>query len=140
VGFRFFDHTADVGLEVNASTVSALFEEAAVALSAVLSGSAPVEPRERVSVSLTACSVEQLLVDWLVELLGRFDIELWLAGSGRLVVEQRGDRWHLNGAVAGAPLDPHRQSTALPVKGITYHRLSVRQTADGWRATIVLDV
>jgi tRNA nucleotidyltransferase (CCA-adding enzyme) len=140
VGFRFFDHTADIGLVVSAPTVSALFEEAAVALTAVLSGSAPVDPSERVSVSLTACSVEQLLVDWLVELLGRFDIELWLTGSGQLLVEQRGDSWHLGGVIAGASLDPRGQTAALPVKGITYHRLSVRQTTDGWWATIVLDV
>ena len=40
----------------------------------------------------------------------------------------------------GEPLDLRRHPGALPVKGVTYHRLRVLQTADGWCATIVLDV
>ena len=138
--FRFFDHTADVGLELSAPTLPALFEEAALALSAVLSRSGRVEPRCHVSVSLTAPSLEQLLVDWLAELLGRFDVELWVTGGVEVTVDRGDVRCSLQALVAGEPLDLRRHPGALPVKGITYHRLSVLQTADGWCATIVLDV
>ena len=138
--FRFFDHTADVGLELSAPTLPALFEEAALALSAVLSRSGRVEPRCHVSVSLTAPSLEQLLVDWLAELLGRFDVELWVTGGVAVTVDRGDGRCSLQALVAGEPLDLRRHPGALPVKGITYHRLSVLQTADGWCATIVLDV
>ena len=138
--FRFFDHTADVGLELSAPTLPALFEEAALALSAVLSRSGRVEPRRHVSVSLTAPSLEQLLVDWLAELLGRFDVELWVTGGVEVTVDRGDGRCSLQALVAGEPLDRCRHPHALPVKGITYHRLSVLQTADGWCATIVLDV
>ena len=138
--FRFFDHTADVGLELSAPTLPALFEEAALALSAVLSRSGRVEPRCHVSVSLTAPSLEQLLVDWLAELLGRFDVELWVTGGVEVTVDRGDGRGSLQALVAGEPLDLRRHPGALPVKGITFHRLSVLQTADGWCATIVLDV
>ena len=140
VPFRFFDHTADVGLELSAPTLPALFEEAALALSAVLSRSGRVEPRRHVSVSLTAPSLEQLLVDWLAELLGRFDVELWVTGGVEVTVDRGDGRCSLQALVAGEPLDLRRHPGALPVKGITYHRLSVLQTDDGWCATIVLDV
>ena len=138
--FRFFDHTADVGLELSAPTLSALFEEAALGLSAVLSRAGRVEPRRRMSVSLTAPSIEQLLVDWLAELVGRFDVELWLTGVVEVTVDRGDGRCRLRALVAGEPLDTRRHPAALPVKGITYHRLSVRQTAEGWCATVVLDV
>ena len=138
--FRFFDHTADVGVELSAPTLSALFEEAALALSAVLSGSGRVDPRLRVSVSLTASSIEQLLVDWLAELLGRFDVELWLTGAVEVTVDCGDGRCSLQALVAGEPLDTRRYPSALPVKGITYHRLRVQQTAEGWCATVILDV
>ena len=138
--FRFFDHTADVGLELSAPTLSALFEEAALALSAVLSRSGRVEPRRQVAVALTAPSIEQLLVDWLTELLGRFDVELWLTGVVDVTVDRGHGRCSLHALVAGEPLDTRRHPAALPVKGITYHRLRVRQTADGWSAIVVLDV
>lgn len=138
--FRFFDHTADVGLELSAPTLPALFEEAALALSAVLCRSGRVEPRRHVSVSLTAPSLEQLLVDWLAELLGRFDVELWVTGGVEVTVDRGDECCSLQALVAGEPLDLRGHPGALPVKGITYHRLSVLQTADGWCATIVLDV
>ena len=140
VPFRFFDHTADVGLELRAPTLPALFEEAALALSAVLSRSGRVEPRRHVSVSLTASSLEQLLVDWLAELLGWFDVELWVTGGVEVTVDRGDGRYSLQALGAGEPLDLRRHPGALPVKGITFHRLSVLQTADGWCATIVLDV
>ena len=140
VPFHFFDHTADVGLELSAPTLPALFEEAALALSAVLSRSGRVEPRCHVSVSLTAPSLEQLLVDWLAELLGRFDVELWVTGGVEVTVDRGDGRCSLQALVAGEPLDLRRHPGALPVKGVTYHRLRVLQTADGWCATIVLDV
>ena len=137
VPFRFFDHTADVGLELSAPTLPALFEEAALALSAVLSRSGRVEPKRQVSISLTASSIEQLLVDWLA---GRFDVERWVTGVVEVTVDCGAGRCSLQALVAGEPLDLRRHPGALPVKGITYHRLSVQQTADGWCATVVLDV
>ncbi len=140
VPFRFFDHTADVGLELSAPTLSALFEEAALALTAVLSRSGRVEPRRQVSVSLTAPSIDQLLVDWLAELLGRFDIERWVTGVVEVTVDRGDKRCSLLALVAGEALDLRRHPGVLPVKGITYHRLSVQQTAAGWCATVVLDV
>ena len=140
MSFRFFDHTADVGLALSAPTLPALFEQGALALSAVLSGSERVERRRRVSVSLTAPSIEQMLVDWLAELLGRFDIEQWLTAGAQVTIDRDDGCCRLHALVTGEPLDPRRHPAALPVKGITYHRLSVRQTADGWRATVVLDV
>ena len=127
VPFRFFE-----------LSVPALFEEAALALSAVLSRSGRVEPKRQVSISLTASSIEQLLVDWLAELLGRFDVERWVTGVVEVTVDCGRD------AAACRRWSPASRSTsaagALPVKGITYHRLSVQQTADGWCATVVLDV
>ncbi len=138
--FRFFDHTADVGLELSAPTLSALFEEAALALSAVLSRSGRVEPRRQVAVALTAPSIEQLLVDWLAELLGRFDVELWLTGAVEVTVDRDDGRSSLQALVAGERLDTRRHPAAFPVKGVTYHRLCVRETAAGWSATVVLDV
>ena len=138
--FDFFDHTADVGFELSAPTLPALFEQAALALSAVLSGSGPIEPREQGAVSLSAPSIEQLLVDWLAELLGRFDIALWLTSGAQVTIDRDDGCCRLRAAVTGEPLDPRRHLGALPVKGITYHRLSVRRSSGGWRATVVLDV
>ena len=138
--FRFFDHTADVGLELSAASLPALFEQAALALSAVLSRSGRVEQRRQVTVALTAPSIEQLLVDWLTELSGRFDVELWLTGAAQVTIDRSDGRCSLQALVAGEPLDTRGHPAALPVKGVTYHRLSVRETAEGWCATVVLDV
>ncbi len=140
VPYRFVDHTADIGLEVHAPTLARLFEEAALALTSVLCGAGPVEPRRQLSVSLSAPSVEQLLVDWLTELIGRFDVEAWLTAGAEVTLTRDAGRCGLDALALGEALDPARHPAGLGVKGITYHRLSVRQTPEGWQATVVLDV
>jgi SHS2 domain-containing protein len=40
----------------------------------------------------------------------------------------------------GEPYEPGRHRLLTEVKAVTYHRLQVSHTADGWVATVLLDV
>jgi SHS2 domain-containing protein len=42
--------------------------------------------------------------------------------------------------VRGEPLDLERHSTRTDVKAVTYHQLSVRETAEGVVVTVFLDI
>ena len=138
---EFFDHTADIGARVVARSVDALFADAALALTTTLIDPSSVEPTLSRDVVLRAPDLGQLLVDWLSELVGWFDIDQFLARSARLTVRERGTEWSLEATVNGETLDASRHQIKVLVKGVTYHGLHVEQTADDeWQATVVFDI
>lgn len=140
MGFRFFDHTGDIGVDLEAPTLGGLFAAAAEAFTATLTELDTVQPRETHPVTLAAPSADLLLVEWLSELLYRFDVHRWLARSADLKVSPTGDRVQLEGSVTGEPFDPTRHPIHVLVKAVTYHGLHVTPTENGWTARVIFDI
>jgi SHS2 domain-containing protein len=132
-----FEHTADLGLRVRASSLDELFAEAARALfSVIVEDPTRVQPRDRHAIDLTGDDPAYLLFDWLNELLFRFD-------SGHLLFSKFEVQVRPNGLTAtawGEPLDPQRHPLDHEVKAITYHGLKLEQTPDGWLAEVIVDI
>ena len=138
---EFFDHTADVGARVVARSLDELFAEAAVALTSTITEASRVVGRSSWPVALRAPDLGQLLVDWLSELIGLFDVDGRLACAATVRVTQAEDGYQLDGTVQGEAFDPARHPLRVSVKGMTYHRLRVEHGDDGqWRATLVFDI
>jgi SHS2 domain-containing protein len=135
--FETFDHTADIGLRVTAATREELFIEAARGLTSLLvDNTQEIHPTVGEVVQLSADSLDDLLFDWLNELLFRFETRAMLFCQFDVrIVAQR-----LTGMVQGEPCDRSRHQLAHEVKAITYHGLSVEQSDTGWRAELVLDI
>ena len=134
---REIEHTADLGLEVEAPALPLLFERAGLAVLALMVELTTVEPRERVALALEADGLEELLHDWLQTLLVRFQVDGFAACE--LAVEEV-DARTIRGTAAGERIDPSRHRLYTELKGVTYHQLAVRRTDGGWWARIILDV
>ena len=140
MGYEVIEHTADVGLEVWAPELEALFSEAALGLMAVMgSGNGPALPPE--SVSLSSPDVEALLVDWLAEVLYLFEAKgLVVTDSDvRITPGAGGEDWTLEAEVGGGSVSGLVQD-GPGVKAVTYHALSVTRDDRGARARVYLDV
>lgn len=134
-----FDHTADLGLRIEAGDLSDLFRTAAKGLLDVVTADrSTIEPREVEEVELAADSPEQLLIDWLNELI--FRIETRHALYGRFDVEVSPDGRSLSGTIAGEPMDPDRHVLDHEVKAATHHGLFLRPHGDGWLAEVIVDI
>jgi SHS2 domain-containing protein len=140
MGYTFIDHTADVAADLTGSTPAQLFVFAAHALTDTLTDLARVRPVVTQSVTLESGSVEDLLVDWLNELLYRFEVQNLLISDATVSVRESGGRWHLDASIAGELFDPARHPARVLVKSATYHGLNVTQESGTWRARIVLDI
>ena len=70
MGYEILDHTADIGLRICADTLENLFAEAARGMNTILFSEniKNIEQHERVSVSLQAENLEELMHDWLAEI------------------------------------------------------------------------
>jgi SHS2 domain-containing protein len=135
--FEVFDHTADLGLRIHAPDLNALFADGGQALlSVIVSDSNTVEPRDRLTVRVAGTDLEYLFVDWLDELLFLFESKRFLASEFETQLDDTG----ISATVRGEPCDPARHALAHEVKAVTYHGLTVEQSADGWRAEVILDI
>ena len=135
--FEIFDHTADLGIRVEAETFEALLAEAARALTSVLvANPEAIEPVERLDLTIEGTEPENLLVDWLAELLYRFSAGHML--FCRFEITRRED--HVAARAWGETIDPARHQLDTEVKAITYHRLKVEPQAEGWLAEVIVDL
>ena len=135
--FQFLDHTGDI---VDAADPGALFADAARAFTETITDREALEADEIVEVSLSADGIDLLLVDWLSELVYRFDAEGWLARDVEVAVSEAEGEWTLRARLTGGRFDPERHEVRVLVKAVTYHALDVVQIGARWHARVVLDI
>ena len=113
------------------------FEQAALALTAVITDPETVRPREVINVTCEAPDDELLFVDWLNVLVYEMATRNML--FSRFEVHIDGQR--LKGKAWGEKVEITRHQPAVEVKGATYTALRVGQDASGeWLAQCVVDV
>lgn len=135
-GWEQFPHDADVGLRGFGPTVEAAFEQAALALTGIITD-AEIAPATKVEVVCEAPDIELLLAEWLNAIIYEMAVRSML--FGRFEVKIRGTR--LEGTMWGEPIDQTKHSPACEAKGATYTALRVAQGSDGlWSAGCVIDV
>jgi len=135
--WEHFPHQADVGVRGLGATLEQAFEQAALALTAVITDLAAVAPREMIRLSCEAPDAELLLVDWLNLLIYEMATRNMLFGRFEVHLEDN----RLEAQAWGEALEPTRHHPAVEVKGATYTALKVAQQPDGgWLAQCVVDV
>jgi tRNA nucleotidyltransferase (CCA-adding enzyme) len=132
-----FHHEADIGIRGTGRTREAAFEEAAMALTAVITDPDSVACRDTVTLDCEAPDPELLLVDWLNALV--FEMATRRMLFSRFHVELEGTRLHAT--ACGEAIDVERHQPAVEVKGATYTALQLLEDPPGtWRAQCVVDV
>jgi SHS2 domain-containing protein len=136
-GWEHLPHDADIGVRGFGPTLDSAFEEAAVALTAVVTDPAKVKSAQAVAISCAAADPEFLLVEWLNALVYEMATRNMLFGRFEVAIagqELRATAW-------GEPIDVMRHQPATEVKGATLTGLKVKRAADGlWTAECVVDV
>jgi SHS2 domain-containing protein len=134
--WEHFPHDADTGVRGLGRSVAEAFEQAARALSAVVT-QAEVQPQASVVVTCEAPDLELLLVDWLNAIIYEMAVRSML--FGRFAVQISGTR--LTGTLWGERVNVARHAPACEPKGATYTALRVAREPDGtWSAACVVDV
>ena len=136
-GYRILDHTADIGLEAHGSDLLILFTNAARGMFAIIGSVDTVKPRKEVSIEADADNLENLLVNWLSEL-------LYLSATKgmlfcRFDITDMDDH-HIRATVAGEPIDQTRHELDTEIKAVTYHDLKVEKIGRRWIARVLFDI
>ncbi|MGH7467629.1 MAG: archease [Longimicrobiales bacterium] len=137
---RYLEHTADLGFEIDADTLTDLFQCAAAGLFELLLGrqtasrAGTATETTVLTLHLQAEEPGLLLAAWLRELLFWYETTgLRLARSKFTVLTERELAAELTGVPAG-------RAARREIKAVTYHQLFVRPHDGAWRARVIFDV
>ncbi|MCG6974980.1 MAG: archease [Acidiferrobacterales bacterium] len=135
--WEHFDHEADIGVRGVGPTLAQAFEQAALAMSAVITPLENIDTRQAITIECTGDDPEVLLVDWLNALVYEMATRNMLFGRYAVQIESG----TLTATAWGEPVDVQKHQPAVEIKGATYTALRVTKTGDGsWIAETVVDV
>ena len=134
--WEHFSHDADIGVRGFGATPGQAFEQAALALTAVVTR-AQVEALSPVQLKCNAPDLELLFVDWLNAVIYEMAVRRMLFARFAVRIEDAA----LEATLWGEPVNILRHAPACEPKGATYTALRVAQEGDGfWSAACVVDV
>ena len=135
--WEHFEHRADIGVRGYGPTREAAFEQAALALTAVITPLAGVAARVCIDLACEAGDDEALFVAWLNALVYEMAVRRMLFSRCQVAITPG----HLHASAWGEPISVSRHRPAVEVKGATYTALRVAPCAGGgWLAQTVVDV
>jgi len=135
--WEHFAHDADMGIRGIGATPAAAFEQAALALTGLVTEPAEVRPQQCVELSCEAPDVELLFADWINALIYEMSVRKMLFSR----FEVRMDGTRLDARAWGEGVDRLRHQPSVEPKGATYTELRVAEQKPGqWIAQCVVDV
>jgi SHS2 domain-containing protein len=133
--YELIEHTADVGVKAYGKTVAEAFEHVAEGMFDIITDESTIDPVGQYDIRLEAPDLEQLLVDWLSQLLFLNDAQNLV--FGKFQVTLTGNR--LSAQVFGEKYDTKKHRMGAEIKAVTYHMLQVSEK-DPIFAQVLFDI
>ena len=134
--WEHFEHQADIGVRGVSDTLAGAFEQAALAMSAIITEVSLIEARDKISIICEEADQELLFADWLNALIFEMSTRNMLFSQFEVSVNDG----HLKASVWGEPIDVKRHQPTVEIKGATYTELAVYKSENQWIAQCVVDV
>ena len=123
--YEIFDHTADVGIIVRGETLEELFQKAAYAMFDIIIYAERIDPVGRYKINIESPTLEDLLVDWLSELLYVFSVEFVVMNQFEIKIWEENGEYKLSGVGLGEPYNREKHGIKVEIKAVTYHELKI---------------
>lgn len=138
--YEILEHTADKGVRAWGNTLEELIENASRGMYRLV-----VDPAGKTATEVFPVRVDveppndesDLLVAWLRELVYLTDVHKVVFTDFK--VRQVGEN-SVEGEAYGFYVEDNEVLDGAPVKAVTYHRLRVERTSEGWEAEFYVDV
>jgi SHS2 domain-containing protein len=139
-GYEILEHTADKGVRAWGRTLEELFENAARGMYRLVVDPAGKKTDVSMPIAVEVSDLfdrSDLLVKWLRELIYLTDVQkvVFTDFTVRRVTETS-----VEGEARGFTVEDNSMLDGAPVKAVTYHRLRLEQTPEGWEAEFYVDV
>ncbi len=139
--YKFLEEvaTADVAFKAEGDSLEELFEACALATFDVMIDLKKVEPKEKRHIELENEKIDQLLFDFLEEIIFLKDSD-YIAFSKFDIKIKKNKKYKLIADAYGENINLEKHESKSDVKAVTYHMFEVKQENKKWKATVVLDI
>lgn len=126
-----------MGIAAEGDSLSTLFQQAALGARQIMTACSDIGSDESFVVEVQGQDLEELLVDWLSELLFLCESRQFLPASFEIEITPE---LQLRARVWGESLDRSRCELQREIKAVTYHQIKVEKRGDGWQAQVFVDL
>ncbi|MFH0960798.1 MAG: archease [Pseudomonadota bacterium] len=139
LSWKLLEHPADIRIEVYGKSAEQVFVNSAVAMTSIITGTTEHPPKlSSKKLVLVSDSLQDLLVDWLRELLFLLTVERFVFCDASLKIDETNP---IEAIVLGYFVEfPDQFRDGVEIKGVTYHGLLFEKTCDGFVAQVIFDV
>lgn len=130
--FKEKEHTADLALEVEAESMESLFSESARGMFYLMYGKIKNKKKVKFNIDLDSFSNENLLVDFLNELLYLNETRDFILSSPSIKIKNNSLNANLYGYTG--------KEKKISIKAATYHNLKITKRENLHRTQITFDV
>lgn len=133
--------TADIAFRAWGETLEETFVAAATAvLQVMIDNLAAIRSCQERQITVEHEALDLLLFNFLQEFIYYKDAELLMLLVTQVDITRRDSQYYLSATARGEVLDPDRHEPRVDVKAVTLHRFSLLQSAQGWEASVILDI
>jgi len=135
--YRVTTRQSEFAIKVTGGSQADLFANSAFALFDVMSDVAKIEIKERLPLEVEGTDRDDLLVNWMRELLYLYQ------GSGYLLKEfviREVKDTSLKAEVCGEKIDPDRHEIKQEIAAVAYHQSRMTKTGNQWTAQLIFEV
>jgi len=138
--FEFLENSAfaDLAFRAYGANLDELFSNAACALTSAMVDPKTVKEKQKVEIQLEAKNPDELLYDFLSEIVAIKDADGILFSKFKVKVEKN-KKYHLSASAWGEEINPETQDLRDDVKAVTKHQFGIEKEKD-YLATVILDV
>jgi SHS2 domain-containing protein len=135
--YEIIEHTADIGVKAYGDTLSEAFAHAAQGMFDIITDTSQIKNKGTYRIELSAENLEELLVDWLGELLFLQGARNLVFGDFNVTVDEKNSKLSAN--VSGEELNSEKHTIGTEIKAVTYHMLEIRREKPCF-VTVLFDI
>ena len=130
---------ADIAYEAYGKDLNELFENAAMAIFELSAEIKTVEAKEKIEFELENEKLDNLLYDFLSEILFLKDSKYMVVNKVKVEIKE-GKPNKLKAVLHGDTINPNKQHLENDIKAVTMHMFELKKGKDGYKARVVVDI
>jgi SHS2 domain-containing protein len=135
--YRITKHQNELAVRISGNSQADLFANSAFALFDVMTDPTTVETKERIPLEIEGTDRDDLMVNWMRELLYLYQ------GSGYLLKEFKISQVKetvVKAEVSGEKIDPDRHEIKQEIAAVAFHKSRMEKTGNQWIAQIIFEI
>ena len=138
--FNYFETTADLGVEAMGKSLEEVFKEGAKGLYNIMVDIDKVDKKEKIEFEVIGEDLEELLYNFLNELLFYTDVEGIVFNDFDIKIERDDSGYKLKCTAYGEKIDKKKHNIKEEVKAVTYHKMKVKKENGEWKVRYIVDL